>query len=457
MLSRAWAAFRAWAQPPFFSAREAVILSAGFFATLVLLNRFLHWFHTQVYLFDFPPYWPVTGYPKWPLALGYVLAGLSLTLFALVARRVCSHGSLAIAMLGGVALIAITNLFHGVHVGYFNPIATNPRDGIEYWHDAVKLEGAREFLRTFNEHQPQLLTHSRTHPPGAVLIFYGMHRLGMSPEQMALALAVVAGFASAWLVFSLARRFGSDDIAAGFAALLFLVLPSTQVFYLASLDALIAALFTAALCCFVARNLVLVVLGTSCAAIAAGSLTFSFLFLLPVIAGYDFIWRRRAVYAAAVGLIVVLGLVGFHYVLGVDYVAAFQTASRLENPNGPMLIDQPLSYAATRLENVCDILLFLGPLTAALLVKSFARSAAETRELRIVASGGIATLLAMFLTGAFRTGETSRACGFIYPYLVLPALAQLRDSAQPARDRLVLSSATFCQAVLMQLFGYFRW
>jgi hypothetical protein len=454
MLSRAWAAFRAWAQPPFFSAREAVILSAGFFATLVLLHRFLHWFHTQVYMFDFPSYWPVTGYPMWPLALGYPLAGLSLTLFALVARRVCSHGSLAIAMLGGVALIAITNLFHGVHVGYFDPIATGD---IEYWHDAVKLEGAREFLRTFNEHQPQLLTHSRTHPPGAVLIFYGMHRLGMSPEQMALALAVVAGFASAGLVFSLARRFGSHDIAAGFAALLYLVLPSTQVFYLASLDALIAALFTAALCCFVARNPVLVVLGTSCAAIAAGSLTFAFLFLLPVIVGYDFVWRRRAVYAAAVGLIVVLGLVGLHYGLGVDYVAAFRTASRLENPGGLMLIDQPLSYTATRLENVCDILLFLGPLTAALLVKSFARSAVETRELRIVASAGIATLLAMFLTGAFRTGESSRACGFIYPYLVLPALAQLRDSAQPARDRLVLSSATFGQAVLMQLFGYFLW
>jgi len=69
----------------------------------------------------------------------------------------------------------------------------------------------------------------------------------------------------------------------------------------------------------------------------------------------------------------------------------------------------------------------------------------------------VGTLLAMFATGAFRTGETARACLFIYPYLLLPVAAQLDHQQPDASDRRLLVWLVFGQTLLMQTFGGYFW
>jgi hypothetical protein len=81
----------------------------------------------------------------------------------------------------------------------------------------------------------------------------------------------------------------------------------------------------------------------------------------------------------------------------------------------------------------------------------FLRNAALGGRLYLTA---VITLGALFLTGAYRTGETARACLFIYPFLLLPILA----AEYPERQRWRwIFAAVFGQTLLMQLFGRYFW
>ena len=68
----------------------------------------------------------------------------------------------------------------------------------------------------------------------------------------------------------------------------------------------------------------------------------------------------------------------------------------------------------------------------------------------------IVTLLGMFLVGAWRTGETARACAFIYPFLLFP-VAKLLDVDSTKNARLQLASLVILQTVVMQSLGTFHW
>jgi hypothetical protein len=119
-------------------------------------------------------------------------------------------------------------------------------------------------------------------------------------------------------------------------------------------------------------------------------------------------------------------------------VRAFLTASRSENPNGFQAIGVPIHYWLTRLENMGNIAVFASVPVLAVLVRK--------RPDRLTAAG-VLVLLLMFITGAYRTGETARACMFIYPFLFLT----LKDLPAPFIRRLV--AAAGIQTILMQALG----
>ena len=74
-----------------------------------------------------------------------------------------------------------------------------------------------------------------------------------------------------------------------------------------------------------------------------------------------------------------------------------------------------------------------------------------------VTSVAIATLAAMLLTGAFRTGETARCCLFVYPFLFFAVVRYIGRSALTRRDETVLLLVVFAQTVCMQMFGFYFW
>src|SRR5690606_15734354 len=72
--------------------------------------------------------------------------------------------------------------------------------------------------------------------------------------------------------------------------------------------------------------------------------------------------RRRRVtgvaLAAAAGAVLV---VGFSLVSGADWWAAFRTAARIESPDGFMALSNPTGYLLTRVEDIAEIVFFMGP------------------------------------------------------------------------------------------------
>lgn len=146
----------------------------------------------------------------------------------------------------------------------------------------------------------------------------------------------------------------------------------------------------------------------------------------------------------------------FIYLLtGYNALLAFRAASLYENPHGFMLLVDPINYLFTRIENVAEILVFLGPFLLVLLIRGLKNFRFE--PLMVLTLLGCATLLAMFLTGAWRTGETARACAFIYPYLLFPVGRYLEQQKTGASERLQLAVLVFGQSVAMQTFGHYHY
>lgn len=487
------------------------VLGGGNFATLMIQKWAEGRFHTKV---DRPRAWPFSvispHIPTWQeLLTAAAAAG-----FFYLSRRYLARTSFrpVRVVLVGLVLVIGTNLVQGWQNGLITPVSgtiaqwtagmnnmlhrtvrarilpqdtADSRQPIQYYHDAVEVTDAGTFLRTFNRIQPELKNHSQTHPPGAVLVFYGLKRLVGSPAAISLAIAIVSTVLSGLFFYGLLRRLQVTDSLAGYMTLLLLLLPAVQIYYAASLDALVATALLGALCFFLQPRALVAIAGTTILLIAASFLTFGWIFLLPVLAGWELLERRWPYRLVAVGIAIALFYVGLQSVTGFDYLRSFRLASALENPNGLYLLAEPVSYLLTRLECLTEILAFFGPFLVVLLGRGLRRNdetvglapavalhgreqpgdgtrdAHDLQSQGRLAQGlfwlGVGTLLAMFASGAFRTGETARACLFIYPYLLLPIAMYLQRPEIHDRARTQLLSLVFLQTLAMQTIASFFW
>ena len=395
----------------------------------------------------------------WVAALAVWLAGLSTLAYLSKMRR-----PLWVICFAGFLLISAANGLQGVGPrrdlsrGFAYPISGKTgANGLQYYHDAQKLpDSPAAFLRTFNQTQPTLGEHARTHPPGAVLFFAALTRVtGDRPVFIGLLIAAFSAFVSAGAIIVLVKSvFPGDLDAPANAALLLLCVPAAQIYFCASLDGVIAALLLAGVALACQNGKMAWFLTVLCVG-AASFLTFGAVWVVPVLA--TLAWRRktRLSFAAAFGgLALAYGLL--YAVSGFNYLAALQTASHLENPHGFRLFADPLGYAMTRWEDIAEIIVFAGPflLTVgadALRGNGFRKNAGDGFWLFAAA---VFTLAALFVLGAYRTGETARACLFVYPFLLLPVIYALQNRP---RDTQILRYLLWTQTVLMQVIGDYFW
>jgi hypothetical protein len=200
--------------------------------------------------------------------------------------------------------------------------------------------------------------------------------------------------------------------------------------------------------------------------IAASLLTFGAVFLVAVsviAAAWEAVvlrrWRVAVATTAAIAALAAV-LATLHWCFGYDHVRAFVTASRIENPQGYRALAEPLAFLMTRIEGFWEIVLFASIGVAAVAADRWRRRRLPGGDCpgRVrndvgawLACAGLLTLVAMFAAGAYRTGETARACLFIYPYLLL----SIRGVRGPALDGLIAVAAV--QTAIMQTFGGYRW
>ena len=458
--------------PTLLFTRVRVFRSLFWFVTILLLTWGTGRFLTNTRLFVAPPYFPFNMFaPRlqsgglWIAAASVWLAGTGV--FALLARARYPFWGVCAA---GLFLIVSTNALQGVGPrrtpckGFAYPVSgqTGP-EGIQYYHDAktFAITSPVSFLRDFNQTQPRLHDHGRTHPPGAVLLFAALIRAtGNRPMFIGLLLAAFSVLVSAGAMNALAKvafpAFPAfpDDSAPPLAALLFLCLPAVQIYFCAALDGVIAALLLASVALATQTGKRGLLALSALCAFAASFLTFGVVWVVPVLGVLA--WKRKiflpfvaALGGAALAYLLLYRLSGF------NYLAALQTASRLENPHGFRLFFDPAGYAATRGEDIIEIAAFAGPFVSALawcgLKGDFRQKSPDAFWLFAAASG---TLGVLFLTGAYRTGETARACLFVYPFLLLPAISAVRNKP---RDTQLLLLALWTQTVLMQTVGDYFW
>ncbi len=422
--------------------------------SVLVLNRYL-----IQHGFDTGSAW---SWPFWEFERGDPREGLAFLplyiLFVTVLLVRVKQLRLAESFALGLATVLSGNLMQGgMHKAFVAPFVETD---FQFYHDAIKIRGSWEWLRNFNTAQPDLLMHTRTHPPFATLLHHIILRAGGGSVGMLSSAFVILSLLSIPLLYAVCRQIGMTKQRASTIAGLLAVAPAFNIYSAVCLDGVIAMTSTIALLGITQVRaggrpvaVLLLILGF----LLTNMLTFAGLCLVPVMfrlvrpaarAGDWPKWRRPIVWVlAAAVLAYALGLA-----CGYDHLAALRTASRIENPEGFMLCAHPVKYFMTRLEDLGEIVVFLlVPLAAIVSQRRTAENTLTRRSTIVLAVAGSAAVTLMFATGAYRAGQTARGCLFLVPY-VLPLL----HSTEETSLRLLIG-ATAAQTAGMQLFGRWFW
>ncbi|MDQ6860641.1 MAG: hypothetical protein M3032_05735, partial [Verrucomicrobiota bacterium] len=238
-----------------FSSKKLILLGAGFCAAFVCANLLLSALHNSGFSFHYISSWPINVFGPADATRHYrLLVSLALLAAFFIAQRfgAARDYRLPAVMVIGFALLVGSNLIQGFEPGFVDPITEDEfNDGYtpQYYHDAVEITDPVAFFQNYNAIQPTLHMHARTHPPGPLLLFYALIKCLRSPALMSLAIAAVAVALSAYFLYHLLLTELPAKVA-GFTTFLFLLLPSVQIYYLVTIDALVAGLLLGVFYCF---------------------------------------------------------------------------------------------------------------------------------------------------------------------------------------------------------------
>jgi hypothetical protein len=445
------------------SHKYSLISSGAFVVLLVLLHTLTEPLRCNTDLvYNCQSWWPLgIGYFKLPTLARLGAAALIAAVFHLALLRLRAiRFRLSDVIVVSSLLLMATNFLQGGFVGWSNPIACCDDNGEQFYHDAIRISDPLDFLAHYEQLQPGLREHARTHPPGSVLLMFVLDGVLKSPLLIGLAIALLSTvFSSVFLWWILSKVLGQPYDIAGFCVFVFMMVPAVQIYYLASEDAIVSSCIIGSISFFMGRKPVVATIGCAICLFLGSFLTFGFLFVLPVLALYDLIINRALVRST----LAIVGVGSGYYLLyvltGFNYVNSFVIGSA-DHLGSYHLLAEPISYFFTRLQDVLEIVMFLGPVLAWLAINTLSKQDRDLREIRVLAVVSLATLAAMFLSGAYGAGETARGCLFIFPFLLLVVSGNFgkRSGEVVARGASArLPYWVFGQSLAMQTFGSYFW
>ncbi len=445
------------------TSKEIIKYTTYFFLTFLFLNVGFRLIKFYIPSADIPAHWPISesilrilcllGYNlecSFDFATVIVASLIYGFFFILILKKVNNLDNPYKIYFAGVIAIFLSNFIQGIQGGFVYPVSGGE---IQYYHDAVKIGNALDFINKYNTLQPYLFVHSSTHPPGAVLIFYLLDSI--FPNQIFISLVLmVTSLLSIFYIYKLSLLYFSKEIAS-FTALIFVFLPAVQIYYLSCLDSLISLAFLG----LIYHYLVLEKNQKLPEWVKFGfflffsfSLTYLAIFPLSLII-LNLIRNKNTNM-----IIVIIGILSIFFasnlLLGYNYIMGFKLASYLENPHGFRLFSDPASYLATRFEDVAEILLFFGPISIVMAYRGLKGKQNELIKLSIVA---IVLLIIFFIGGVARTGETARCCLFIYPFLLFLVANYINSSAFNLNDKRKFLTVLWLQSIVMQIVGFYSW
>ncbi|MBS1250370.1 MAG: hypothetical protein MAG431_01964 [Chloroflexi bacterium] len=464
-----------------FRSKLTAYLKSIDFPLLTILLVLIGWgilaaFNLALIILGFKPgtasYFPISVFkPRFSLS-GLPFSILFLVVFAYALQKTGGRGGQKSRLYSsgawiwavGLLLILLGNLTQGSLSAVFHePFQWGDS---QYYHDAVKITDLPTWLEDFNVNQSssRLASHSRTHPPFAVLLHYFTFKLwGNNLLALGLSFTVISSF-SIFLVWKIMRALGLSEQRSSQFALLFSVLPAINIYSAVSLDGVILTTSTLFLLGMIKviqektilSGILLIVGGF----LLTNALTFGGMFLIMVLglmairkiiteADYRFL---KILLLVSVTALLAWGLMG--YIFDYDHLQAFLTASHNENPAGFRLFSDPLNYTMTRIEGITEIALFasIGVLAFMLQPKYLNLKLFSLDDsVNALFLASLLSLLLMFLAGTYKTGETARACLFIYPYLLL--VFRNIDSTKMKWITLLAGA----QTLAMQTLGWYLW
>lgn len=385
---------------------------------------------------------------------GLPYVGLFLvTLYYLVNR--VQHFNLFQLWLACTTMLVLGNLVQGGFTEAFaNPFTVGDQ---QYYHDAIKIESWTAWLANFNENQLELLLHTKTHPPFAVLIHYWVLKVLEKPIFMGVFFSLI--FSSTFLaLFKILLFKRVETKKANLLVFLFAILPAVNIYGIVCLDALIACMATWYLYCLLkltngaSRNLFKYSIYSS--------LLLTFLLLLSYISIYFII--TSVIYAFYISVkgknyrllillfstitasALILSLVSLN--TDYNYIRSLLVASKSENPNGFYLFENPLNYFVTRVECIIEIGVMLSVST----FFKFSKSRSSITAYNIEHFYLLFLVIFLFL-GTFRTGEAARVTLFIIPIFVL-LISKVRKPIL-----ITIIKITAIHTTLFGFFGDFFW
>ena len=279
-----------------FSYKNVFALILGFIASVLLANAIVRFINEKVAAFDCPNAWPISIFWFRIPNLEQILISAAVLILFIILIKLFSKINYRIfyVFTAGIILVLATNLIGGWQ-GLINPVLGSGQVENEYYYDAIKIKDCFYFLSHFEQNQPDLLVHTRSHPPGAVLAVYFLLKILGNPGLASAAISVISSFLSMFFIYKiLLKEFGENNLAK-YAAFLFMLIPGIQIYYCATIDAIIAGLLLASLYYFVYSRTHASIIGSCVFIFFASFLTFGFLFILPVLAGYEILKRPSLV------------------------------------------------------------------------------------------------------------------------------------------------------------------
>lgn len=440
-----------------FSLKQVFQYTSYFFIAVLLIN--LSAKVISLYIdFGFSTYWPFgIFHPRFPTIENILIAIITVAIFTVVIRNYSKILSRTSYLYGTIfLLIMLSNSVQGLEEGFKRPVSGRENIQIQYYHDALEIKTVFHFISQFEDIQADLRRHSQIHPPGALLFYYFAIQIGLSPWLISVLILILSAgitFFALRRIFQLTLR--NEDIK--FSILLFFLVPSIQIYYLATLDAIIASFLLLTLSFYITENKFSNLISTIFALSVALFLNFASVFIFPVIFGYEFFRKKRLNKSIIIlGGVILIYLI-LYLTLGYNYINSMLIASKIENPDGFSLLIEPIKYVFSRIESTLEPLIFFGPFLIILFIRGLPVLKKNQPDIYLLSLLGIGSLLLMFLAGAYKIGESARSAMFIYPYLLFPVIAYMSEFGKDVNERKQLLTLIFAQTLLMQLSGSFLW
>lgn len=445
--------------PIIIKSKRIFIFVLGSTLLLLFVNRVVHTYCAA--LTDrsesvCPPYWPLSEFSPRTPSLNHILVAIILAIiFHIIVQNLnFSTRSITVLVSIGVVLVLGSNLIQGWSIGFHVPMARGGDQGDQYLHDAMKITDPILFIKDFEKIQPNLKMHSRTHPPGAVISIFLLYRLLKEPSFISVAIAIIATSLSIYFLYKILGTELKEERLARIMSLLFIAIPAVQIYFAASIDALVACGILGTLYFFTRTDNRIAIIGAAFMMFLSSTLSYSFAFILPGLFVYEILSRKSILRLFLSLSIVGIFYLAIYFLLGFSYYGAYSIATEFVGFREPALSP---SYILTRLEDVAELLVFLGPFLLFFFIRSLRLLRISKEPLLVASITIILTLLTFFLTGLFDTGETARIALFIFAFFIIPIAFLFKNCPVSTQDEKRLLWLVMGQTIIMQLIGLYYW